>query len=145
MWQFLSLVSCVNHDKLIKDAKWKYAKRLTTKRVTLLHLYHVNCWDTHKKLSIAKLDFVQVCGLSLNFYNKLVLEIQRQSADLNKSNFAIGGLTNQQTISPASNAQKSVLPLRISISRIIVTTGKNEKEYSWHVPAITFIGMKPLF
>ena len=23
----------------------------------------------HKKLSIAKLDFVQVCGLSLNFYN----------------------------------------------------------------------------
>ena len=22
------------------------------------------------------------------------------------------------------------------------TTGKNEKEYSWHVPAIKFIGMK---
>ena len=23
-----------------------------------------------------------------------------------------------------------------------LTTGKNEKEYSWHVPAIKFIGMK---
>ena len=43
---------------------WNYAKR-----VTLVYLYHINRWDTHKKLSIAKLDFVQVCGLSLNFYN----------------------------------------------------------------------------
>ena len=25
-----------------------------------------------------------------------------------------------------------------------VATGKNEKEYSWHVPAIKFIGMKQL-
>ena len=25
-----------------------------------------------------------------------------------------------------------------------LTTGKNEKEYSWHVPAIRFIGMKQL-
>ena len=37
------------------------------------------------------------------------LQIQRQSAVLNKSNIAIHGLTNQQTISPASNAQRSVL------------------------------------
>ena len=43
-----------------------FSKRVT---VTLVYLYHVNRWDTHKKLSIAKLDFVQVCGLSLNFYN----------------------------------------------------------------------------
>ena len=40
-----------------------------TKRVTLVYLYHVNRRDTHKKLSIAKLDFVQVCELSLHFYN----------------------------------------------------------------------------
>ena len=25
-----------------------------------------------------------------------------------------------------------------------MATGKNEKEYSWHVPSITFIGMKQL-
>ena len=25
-----------------------------------------------------------------------------------------------------------------------LTTGKNEKEYSWHVPAMKFIGMKQL-
>ena len=25
-----------------------------------------------------------------------------------------------------------------------VATGKNEKDYSWHVPAIKFIGMKQL-
>ena len=25
-----------------------------------------------------------------------------------------------------------------------LTTGKNEKEYSWHVPAINFIGMNQL-
>ena len=25
-----------------------------------------------------------------------------------------------------------------------LTTGKNEKEYSWHAPAIKFIGMKQL-
>ena len=37
------------------------------------------------------------------------LQIQRQSAVLNKSNIAIHGLTNQQTISPASDAQRSVL------------------------------------
>ena len=34
-----------------------------------LILYHVNRWGTDNKLSIAKLDFVQVCGLLLNFYN----------------------------------------------------------------------------
>ena len=43
------------------------------KWVTLVYLYHVNRWDTHKKLSIAKLDFVQVCGPSLNFYNNNTL------------------------------------------------------------------------
>ena len=45
------------------------AKQGSIKRVTLLYLYHVNRWGTDNKLSIAKLDFVQVCGLSLNFYN----------------------------------------------------------------------------
>ena len=42
------------------------------KRVTLVYLYHVNRWDT-PKLLIAKLDFVQVCGLSLNFYNNIMV------------------------------------------------------------------------
>ena len=83
------------------------------KRVTLVY-YHVNRWATNNKLSIVKLDFVQVCGLSLNFFNDTLrtfykFKIQRQPAELNKSNFAIGGLTNQQTISPASNAQKRLL------------------------------------
>ena len=45
--------------------------------------------------------------------------IQRQTVDLNKSNFAIDRLTNQQTISPASSVQKSVLSWSISISRIL--------------------------
>ena len=30
------------------------------------------------------------------------------------------------------------------ILRSRLTTGKNEKEYSWHVPAMKFIGMKQL-
>ena len=34
-----------------------------------IYPYHVNCWGTNNKLSITKLDFVQVCRLSLNFYN----------------------------------------------------------------------------
>ena len=29
------------------------------KRVTLVYLFHVNRWDNHKKISIAKFDFVQ--------------------------------------------------------------------------------------
>ena len=89
--------------------------------MTLVYLYHVNRCGHHKKLSIAKLDFAQVCGLSLNFYNNTLrkFRIQRQSGDLNKSNFAIGWLTNQQTILLASSAPKSVLSWSISISRIL--------------------------
>ena len=41
------------------------------KQVTLVYLYHVNRCGHHKKMSIAKLDFVQVSGLSLNFYNNI--------------------------------------------------------------------------
>ena len=44
-----------------------------SKRVTLVYLYHVNRCGHRRKLSIAKLDFVQVCGLSLNFYNNIPL------------------------------------------------------------------------
>ena len=36
---------------------------------TLVYRYIVNRWDNGKKLLIARLDFVQVCGLSLNFCN----------------------------------------------------------------------------
>ena len=49
------------------------------KRVTLVYLYHVNRWDTHKKLSIAKLDSVQVCGLSLNFCNNTLRKFYKFS------------------------------------------------------------------
>ena len=45
------------------------AKQGSVKRVTLVYLYHVNRLGTDNKLSIAELDFVQVFGLSLNFYN----------------------------------------------------------------------------
>ena len=104
------------------------------KPVTLVYLYHVNCCGHHKKLSIAKLDFVQVCGLSLNFYNITLhkfLQIQRQSGDLNKSNFAIGWSTNQQTILPASNAPKSVLSWSISISRILGPSSMTIHQCMW--------------
>ena len=50
-----------------------------TKRVTLVYLYHVNRCGTHKKLSIAKLDFVQVCGLSLNYYSNTLRKFYKFS------------------------------------------------------------------
>ena len=50
-----------------------------TKRVTLVYLYHVNRCGHYKKLSIAKLDFVQVCGLSLNFYNNTLRKFYKFS------------------------------------------------------------------
>ena len=49
------------------------------KLVTLVYLYHVNRWGTHKQLSIAKLDFVQVCWLSLNFYNNTLRKFYKFS------------------------------------------------------------------
>ena len=49
------------------------------KRVTLVYFYHVNCCGHHKKLSIAKLDFVQVCGLSLSFYNSTLRKFYKFS------------------------------------------------------------------
>ena len=49
------------------------------KRVTLVYLYYVNRCGHHKKLSIAKLDFVQVCGLSLNFYNNTLRKFYKFS------------------------------------------------------------------
>ena len=48
-------------------------------RVTLVYLYHVNRCGHHKKLSIAKLDFVQVCGLSLSFYNNTLRKFYKFS------------------------------------------------------------------
>ena len=50
------------------------------------------------------------------------LQIQRQSAVLNKSNIAIHGLTNQQTISPASNAQRIVLSWSIVYPELVSYT-----------------------
>ena len=50
-----------------------------TKRVTLVYLYHVNRCGSHKKLLIAKLDFVQVCGLSLNFYSNTLRKFYKFS------------------------------------------------------------------
>ena len=50
----------------------QYKPISTTKRLTLVYLYHASHWDTHKKFSIAKVDFVQVRGLSLNFYNSIL-------------------------------------------------------------------------
>ena len=54
---------------IIASSHWLHLNNYT-KRVTLVYLYHVNRCRHYKKLSIAKLDFIQVCGLSLNFYNK---------------------------------------------------------------------------
>ena len=59
--------------------KKKGQSKYCTKQVTLVYLYHVNRWDTHKKLSIAKLDFVQVCELSLNFYNNTLRKFYKFS------------------------------------------------------------------
>ena len=41
--------------------------------------YRENRWDTHEKLSIVKFDFVQVCGLSLNFYNNTLRKFYKFS------------------------------------------------------------------
>ena len=49
------------------------------KWVTLVYLYHINRCGHHKKLSIAKLDFVQVCGLLLNFYNNTLRKFYKFS------------------------------------------------------------------
>ena len=38
----------------------------------------------------------------------------------------------------------AVLVKRLTNLAYWVATGKNEKEYSWHVPAMKFIGMKQL-
>ena len=51
----------------------------TAKRVTLVYLYHINRCGHHKKLLIAKLDFVQVCGLSLSFYNNTLRKFYKFS------------------------------------------------------------------
>ena len=50
-----------------------------TKRVTLVYLHHVNRCGHHKKFLIAKLDFIQVCGLSLNFYNNTLRKFYKFS------------------------------------------------------------------
>ena len=47
--------------------------------VTLVYLYRENRWDTHEKLSIVKFDFVQVSGLSLNFYNNTLRKFYKFS------------------------------------------------------------------
>ena len=103
--------------------KWKIIVKLYQAGDTRIPLLRINRCGHHKKLSIAKLDFVQVCGLSLSFYNNTLRKFYKfcDSRETNKSNFAIGWLTNQQTISPASNAQKSVLSWSISLSRILDT------------------------
>ena len=48
----------------------------SVKRVTLVYFYHVN---HPQKLSIAKLDFVQICGMSLNFYNNTLRKFYKFS------------------------------------------------------------------
>ena len=58
---------------------WQHCTRDHVKRVTLVYLYHVNRCGHHKKLSIAKLDFAQVCGLSLNFYNNTLRKFHKFS------------------------------------------------------------------
>ena len=58
---------------------WESAFTGKIKRVTLVDLYHVNRCGHYKKLSIAKLDFVQVCGLSLNFYNNTLRKFYKFS------------------------------------------------------------------
>ena len=43
----------------------------TSKGVTLVYHHHVNRWDIRKKMSIARLDFIQAYELSLNLYKNL--------------------------------------------------------------------------
>ena len=50
-----------------------------SKQVTFVYLYHVTRCGHHKKLSIAKLDFVQICGLSLHFYNNTLRKFYKFS------------------------------------------------------------------
>ena len=42
------------------------------------------------------------------------------------------------------NEMKTRRDAALNGSAVALATGKNEKEYSWHVPAIKFIGMKQL-
>ena len=76
--------------------------RIPLPRKSLGHPKHFYC-------KVGLCTSLQTVAEFLSQYSAYVLQIQRQSAVLNKSNFAIGGLTNQQTISPASNSKKSVL------------------------------------
>ena len=88
---------------------------------TRIPLPRKSLWTPRKKTVDCKVGLctsLRTVAELLQQYPAYILQIQRQSGDLNKSNFAIGWLTNQQTISPASNAQKSVLSWSISISRI---------------------------
>ena len=90
--------------------------------MTLVYLYHINRCGHHKKLSIAKLDFVQVCGLSLNFYNNTLRKFYKFSDSREtwtSPTLQSADWPSQQTILPASSAPKSVLSWSISISRIL--------------------------
>ena len=71
-WTHWKRPSC--HHESVLSINWG-----NTKRVTLVYLYRVNRCGHHKKLSIAKLDFVQVCGLSLNFYNNTLRKFYKIS------------------------------------------------------------------
>ena len=85
--------------------------QITIKRVTLVNLYHVNRWVTHKNFLLqswtlhksADCRWISITILCVSFTSSATV------GSLEQVQLCIGGLTNQQTISPASNAQKSVL------------------------------------
>ena len=93
------------------------------KRGTLVYLYHIIAVDTTKKLSIAKLDFVQVCGLSLNFYNNTLRKFYKESATVGRLDQV--QLCNRPIDQSADNitglkcAKECLILKYISISRIL--------------------------
>ena len=82
-WEEVSEGGCgpsgVGNFVFLKQESYVPVQFGDTKRVTLVYLYHVNRCGHHKKLSIAKLDFVQVCGLSLNFYKNTLRKFYKFS------------------------------------------------------------------
>ena len=130
---------------LVKGTLKKYCS-LTLKKMagysqagdTRIPLPRKSLWTPQKKCRLQSWTLYKSCGLSLSFYNNTLrkfLQIQRQSGDLNKSNFAIGWLDQSagQYHRP-SNAQKECLILKYKYIQ--------NPWYSYLLPQINFSHLK---